>query len=177
MFKLRTTDWSVLFFIKDQYYIQSEWQDTDQLKFVFYRLTPRSKTYFLIFLYEEFMMYKGLYNCQYSIQFKKNLFLCIQATHRINNKDLLSNLLTSARQLPSSHDMQLYLVRMFKDYIKRLLLQLFLFRDRNLTIFYEILNCNKDFKDCICTCLTHRKNVSLVSNESRNCLFNTALSA
>ena len=42
----------------------SVWKDTDQLKIVFYRLTPRSKTYSLTFLYDEFMMYKGLYNFQ-----------------------------------------------------------------------------------------------------------------
>ena len=42
----------------------SVWKDTDLLKIVFYRLTPRSKTYSLTFLYDEFMMYKGLYNFQ-----------------------------------------------------------------------------------------------------------------
>ena len=39
-------------------------QDAHQLKIVFYRLTPRSKTYSLIFLYDEFMMYNVFYNFQ-----------------------------------------------------------------------------------------------------------------
>ena len=51
----------------------SEWQDTNQSKFVFYRLTPISKAYSLNFLYDEFMMYKGLYNFQlYSVHKQSN---------------------------------------------------------------------------------------------------------
>ena len=53
----------------------SVWKDTDQLKIVFYRLTPRSKTYSLTFLYDEFMMYKGLYNFQLYSLHKQSILM------------------------------------------------------------------------------------------------------
>ena len=53
----------------------SVWKDTDQLKIVFYRLTPRSKAYSLTFLYDEFMMYKGLYNFQLYSLHKQSILM------------------------------------------------------------------------------------------------------
>ena len=53
----------------------SVWKDTDQFKIVFYRLTPRSKAYSLTFLYDEFMMYKGLYNFQLYSLHKQSILM------------------------------------------------------------------------------------------------------
>ena len=53
----------------------SEWQDTNQSKFVFYRLSPRSKTYSLNFLYDEFIKYKGLYNFQLYSLHKQSILM------------------------------------------------------------------------------------------------------
>ena len=53
----------------------SVWKDTDQLKIGFYRLTPRSKAYSLTFLYDEFMMYKGLYNFQLYSLHKQSILM------------------------------------------------------------------------------------------------------
>ena len=53
----------------------SVWKDTDQLKIVFYRLTPRTKAYSLTFLYDDFMMYKGLYNFQLYSLHKQSILM------------------------------------------------------------------------------------------------------